>query len=581
MLRIHLNTQTNTQNYTNTPPLFGSKIEQKNGFFLLSCFVFILVFFFTSQNGNAQFWNIKSRAKADTVQTQVQIPLLLPNSQQNQQLSPLQILKNDIESILNSNDLANANIGVVIQSVKTGEYFFKRNEMKNFIPASTIKLITTGTALNYLGQDFKFVTKLFLDGSISGNGEYKGNLIIKGFGDPTLSDNFRTDIYSAFDFWIAQLDSMGIKSIKGNIIADGNYFDDVPYGQGWAWDDMTFPYSAQVSALSFYDNKVDIIIEQGENIGANTKYKITPDNSYVRVINKAITSATDSGEEIEAVRDPLTNVIELYGSLVFDSTKVNRTIKSVAIDQPSLFFANCFKERLIKKNIKFRGAIFNINDWGEEVKYYELVPVADFESLPLSEIIKVINKKSHNLASEILLKTLGKEIYGYGSTERGLEVVGNYLNKIGVQTDKCFLVDGSGLSRLNLISPFSLNTFLFEMYKGKYKEIFRKSLATPNDDGTLKRRFSGTLAEKNLFAKTGSMNNVSSLAGYLYTRDKEVLTYTIMCNNFTSPQNIIRNLQDLICMRLTSFSRKETFNDVNKEGSKKTGKEGGTNLQQK
>lgn len=474
-------------------------------------------------------------------------------------LSPLQELKGDLDLILNNNDISNANIGFIVQSVKTGEYFYKRNETKNFVPASTLKLITTGAALNYLGSDFKYVTKLFLDGDISENGEFKGNIIIKGFGDPSLSDSYRADIYSIFDFWIEQLDSLGILSIKGNIIADDNYFDNLSYAPGWSWDDMIYPYSAQISALSYYDNRVDIIIEQGDTIGSSTKFKIIPENSYVRVINNVNTVGKGNGSEIEATKDPVTNVIELYGNLVFDSLKTNRVVKSVAIDQPSLFFVNCFKERLLKKNIKFRGALLDIDDWNEEIKYYELNSLRDFESPSLSEMIKVINKRSHNLGAEILVKTLGKEVFGIGSTYKGMEVITNYLNKIGVQTDKSFLVDGSGLSRLNLISPLALNTFLIEINKSKYKDIFRKSLSTPNEEGTLKRRFLNTIAEKNIFAKTGSMNNVNNLSGYILTREREVLSYVIFFNNFTVPQNVVRNIQDLLCMRLASFSRKENF----------------------
>lgn len=471
-------------------------------------------------------------------------------------LNPIDELRNDIDVILQNNDLSTANVGLIVQSVKTGEYFYKYNETKNFIPASTLKIITTGTAINYLGKDFKFNTKLYLDGIISESGEFKGNIIVKGFGDPTLSDNYKSDIYSIFDFWISQLDSLGISSIKGNIIGDDSYFDNIYYPAGWSWDDMIYPYSAQVSALSIYDNSVDIIIEQGDTIGASTKYRILPENSYVRVINNVNTISKGQGSEVEALRDPVTNVIELYGNLEFDSTKSNRIVKSVTIDQPTLFFLNVFKERLLKKNIKFRGALLDSDDWNQEIKYYELNSLPDYESPSLAEIIKVINKKSHNLGAEILLKTLGKEIYGVGSTQKGLEVVYSYLNKLGVQTSKLSIVDGSGLSRLNLISPLSLNNFLYELNKSKNKDVFRKSLSIPNEEGTLKRRFINTLAEKNIYAKTGSMNNVNSLVGFISTRDKELLSFVIFVNNFNTPQNIIKNIQDLICMRLASFSRK-------------------------
>lgn len=469
---------------------------------------------------------------------------------------PLKQLKIDIEDIIENPDFSNGITGILVQSLETGELIFKKNHNTNFLPASTQKIITTSAAIDILGQDYKYSTKFFLDGQTGINGEFKGNVIVKGYGDPTLSNNFYENPYIMFDEFISVLDSLGIKSIKGNIIGDDSYFDNIYYGNGWAWNDMNFPYSAQVSALSFMDNKVDIVIEQGDSIGANTKFNVIPENKYVRIINNVKTVAKHDVVEISALRDAINNIIVLNGNIGFDSTKKDKQITSVTIDNPTLFLLSILKDRIEKHNIRFRGALLDIDDWNEKPIYYKLKMVKQFDSPPLIKIVEEINKNSNNLLAEILLKTIAKEVTGIGSFEKGIEIVKKHIAKNGVSPDNIEYIDGSGLSRLNLISPANQVSILTSIYRSNIKDVFIKSLASPNEDGTLKRRMTQSRAEKNVFAKTGSMENVSSICGYVLTRDKEYLAFSIMQNNFTVPSSLARNLQDLILMRLAAFSRK-------------------------
>ncbi len=469
---------------------------------------------------------------------------------------PIRQLKIDIDDILENPDFSNGITGVLVQSMETGELIYKKNNNTNFLPASTQKIITTSAALEILGKDYKYSTKFFLDGIVGINGEFKGNVIIKGYGDPTLSNNFYENPYIMFDEFISCLDSLGIKSIKGNIIGDDSYFDNIYYGNGWAWNDMNFAYSAQVSALSFMDNKVDIIIEQGDSIGSNTKFTVIPENKYVRIINNIKTVAKQDVIEITALRDAINNIIILNGNIGFDSIKKEKQITSVTIDNPTLFLLSILKDRIEKHNIRFRGALLDIDDWNEKPIYYKLKLIKQFDSPQLIKIIDEINKNSNNLLAEILLKTMAKEVSGIGSFEKGIEIVKKHLSKNGVSPDNIEYIDGSGLSRLNLISPANQVSILTSIYRSNIKDIFIKSLATPNEDGTLKRRMTQSRAEKNVFAKTGSMENVSTICGYVETRDKEYFAFSIMQNNFTVPGSLARNLQDLILMRLAAFSRK-------------------------
>lgn len=464
-------------------------------------------------------------------------------------------LQKDIDELLESSDLKNAQVGIYVQSIQSGEVIYKRNHEKNFIPASTSKLITSSAALDILGTDFQFNTEMYLAGDKDANGEFKGNIIIRGFGDPTNSQFYTNNPYNVFDEFIDKLDSLGIKSIKGNIIGDDSYLDNQYYGQGWAWDDMIFPYSAQINAINFMDNKIDCIVEQGDSIGMTAKIKIVPDNSYVRVINNVKTVQKTEVSEIIAARDAITNIITLSGSVGFDSLKKENSIISVAVDNPTLFFLNIFKDRILKRKIKYRGALLDIDDLNDRPFYPKLKQASQLFSKNLTEVVKDINKNSNNLTAEIILKTIGKEVTGTGSTKKGIEQISKYLSKMGISFDNIGYVDGSGLSRLNLISPVNQVRLLSEIQKMPYKDIFLNSLAQPGENGTLKRRMTKTLAEGNIFAKTGSMDNVTCICGYARTKDKELLAFSIMINNFTVPGNLVRNIQDLICMRLAGFKR--------------------------
>lgn len=464
-------------------------------------------------------------------------------------------LQQDIQTLISAPDFSNAFIGISVQSLNTGEYLYKYNADKNFIPASNLKLLTTATALNYLGSDFKYSTKIYLDGELHQNGEFEGNIIIRASGDPTLSKFFHDEPLNIIDHWAKILDSLGIRSIQGNLIGDDRYFDDRYYGTGWAWDDMLFPFSAQVNALSFNDNKLDFFVFQGDSTGETTDISIYPENSYIRIINNVKTGSENDLTDISVIREFGTNLLELKGVIAYDSTNKNFEKISATIDNPTLFFLNIFREKLESNQIRFRGALLDIDDINFKPDYRQLDPVIEYVSPSLEEIINIINKSSHNLAAEMLLKTIGKESTGIGGFEEGIEQVNKFLADNGINTSAIEIYDGSGLSRLNLISPNYIVTLLSVMHRSKYKYIYKYSLARPGEFGTLERRLRNTLAEKNVAAKTGSMNNVSTISGYVTTRDNEELAFSIMIQSYTVPRSMTHNLQDLILMRLSSFSR--------------------------
>jgi PBP4 family serine-type D-alanyl-D-alanine carboxypeptidase len=206
--------------------------------------------------------------------------------------------------------------------------------------------------------------------------------------------------------------------------------------------------------------------------------------------------------------------------------------------------------------IRIRGSLLRNELIDGPINYVELKQIFTHISPPLSSIIGTINTFSHNLGADMLFKTMGKEQFGEGSFSKGTESIKKYLSSIGIMPEQCSIVDGSGLSRLNLLSAQQQTTLLSKVHRSNYKEVFRASLAKPGMAGTLNNRMLKSLAQQQVIAKTGSMNNVSCLSGYITTRDGEELAFSIMINGFTAPDGIIRNIQDMICMRLASFTRK-------------------------
>lgn len=463
-------------------------------------------------------------------------------------------LRSELDDIFNNPSFSNAYWGVIIQSLETGEYFYRLNEYKSFIPASNMKLFTTAVGLIKLGPDFKYKTNLYTDGEIK-DGILYGNLFIRGTGDPTISGRFTGgDVIKTFKDWADSLLKAGIKEIKGDIIGDDNYFDDQYMGTGWAWDDETYWYSAHISALSFNDNCVDLEILPGKKIGDSALIKITPNTNYVKIKNFVITVHPDSSTQIDFFRAPGTNIINVFGKISLRSKPYK---ESISVHNPTLYTATVLKETLELKGIKINGNALDIDDTNLNPDYESMKVLASYESPPLSEIIKVINKRSQNFYAEQLFRTLGKIFGGEGSTQKSVEVVKNTLAQIGIPPEEISIYDGSGLSRLNLVTPFQILTLLNYMFKHEHFSYFYESLPIAGVDGTLETRMLKTKAQGNVRAKTGYVQYARALSGYVRTKDGELLAFVMMANNYLVPTPVVNMIQDIVCQRLANFSRKK------------------------
>lgn len=463
-------------------------------------------------------------------------------------------LQKDLEDIFNDPNFANAQWGVVIQSLETGEFLYRRNESKSLMPASNLKILTTATALCMLGPNYRYMTRLVTNGTKENN-VLKGDLIIKGSGDPTFPKKYRNDsLHTLFASWIDSLKQAGITEVTGDIIGDDNCFDDQGMGIGWSWDDETYWYAAPTSGLSYNDNCVDLSVSPGEYVGSSARITLNPKTNYVELKNNIRTVPPDSLQNLDYFRKSGTEVINAFGTIPING---NTRVESISIDNPTLYTVSVFKEMLEASGIKVNGSAKDIDDVKPRKEFTTIYQTINSStSPPLSEIIKTINKKSHNLYAEQVLKTLGKELGGSGTANRAVEIEKKFLSNVGMDPDKLIIVDGSGLSRLDLITPMQISTLLGYMYRHKYWKEFYNSLPIAGVDGTLENRMKNSRAANNVRAKTGYINYVRALSGYVTTKDGEMFTFAMMANNYTVPTSLANNLQDLVCIRLANFSRK-------------------------
>jgi D-alanyl-D-alanine carboxypeptidase/D-alanyl-D-alanine-endopeptidase (penicillin-binding protein 4) len=455
----------------------------------------------------------------------------------------------DMDDIFNDPNFSSAQWGVVIQSLETGEYFYKRNEDKLFIPASDLKLFTTAAGLFLLGPEYRFSTNVYLNGTVDGS-TLAGDLVIEGRGDPTISGRFyNNNMFKVYEDWADSLSAIGIDEITGNIIGYDDDFDDKPLGKGWSWDLESYWFEAPSSPISFNDNVVNINIKTVSN---KAVISIVPDVNYIVINNEIQVVDGDSASSIDVYRERGTNLVNVFGYIhAGDSVQT-----FVTVNNPTQYAMVVLKDILRKKGIEVKGYPIDVDASSGPISLNQIRRIFTFYSPPFKEIIKVINKSSENFFAEQLLKTIGFEEKDFGSIENGVEAMQDMLQEMGINPDDMVIADGSGLSRLNLVTPKQFVTLLDFMYKSKYFVPFYNSLPIAGVDGSLGKRMKNTKAVNKIRAKTGYLDEVRSISGYAYTGDSEPVAFSIIANNFLVPYKLVDNLQDLVCIRLANFKRK-------------------------
>ncbi|MBN1352500.1 D-alanyl-D-alanine carboxypeptidase/D-alanyl-D-alanine-endopeptidase [candidate division KSB1 bacterium] len=476
---------------------------------------------------------------------------------------PVDRLTAEIRVIFDDPAFANAFWGVLIQSLDNGEIIFRENEYKGFLPSSNMKLFTSAAAFALLPRNFRFQTQLFHTGYVDEDSILQGDLIIRGVGDPSLgrqiageSDQTNGNL-SVFYAWADSITLAGIKAISGKIIGDDNYFEDEPLGRGWAWDDQSYCYSAQISALSFHENCIDLVLMPADSIGGIAACRILPDANFIEVECKVKTTGPGTESRIFCTRKPNTNHVLVEGCICIEDSEV---VENATIDNPTKYAACVFKTVLEARGFPVEGPALDIDELTDfSYTRSDTNRLVDYQSPPIKEIIKTTNKSSQNLYAELIFRTLSVNKSGMGDQKLSAQQIEDFLSGIGINPGHIIIADGSGLSRRNLVTPKQITALLRYIHSQPYFNDFYESLPIAGVDGTLKNRMRGTRAEGNVRAKTGTLGGVAVLSGYVTSEDGELFAFSMIANNHTVPVSLVRQAQDLVCERLANFSRNKAF----------------------
>lgn len=469
-----------------------------------------------------------------------------------------QDLRETLDYLFHTPEFENAYWGVKVQSVDSGDVLYSLREGKGFLPASNMKLYTTATALALLGPDFRYETPICYQGEINPEGILNGDVIVVGSGDPSISGRYRKEITTEqiLDEWVQAFRNLGVTQITGDIVGDDDCFDDSPIAGTWENDDLPYWYATGSSGLAINDNCYSYTITPGATVFAPATCTIDPVTNYLTIVNDVLTTVSGARTRVDLHRDATSNTITFFGSIPLGG-RPNSHFASVY--NGTLYTTTLFKEALERHRIEVLGSATDIDDYPDKAVRFSpanFTTVHTHVSPPLSEIVPIVNKPSQNFYADQLLRTLGYEFKDEGSFRKGAEVVIEFLRSIGAEGVEGFMmVDGSGLSRWDLVQPRQTVALLDYMIRQPYANVFYESLPIAGVDGTIRGRMRGTLAEGNVHAKTGFITRVRSLSGYVTTMDNELLVFCMMANNYTVPTRLANQQQDRACELLASFRR--------------------------
>ena len=462
-----------------------------------------------------------------------------------------------IDQAIDSSELASARWGVCVISMTDGSMLYQRNGDRLFTPASNMKIYTTGVALDLLGADYRWRTSVYANAQPDANGRVQGDLVLYGRGAPDLVARAKDESRGSLAKLADDLYAHGVRSVSGNVIGDESYFRGDPLGDGWQWTDLQWYFGAEASALSVNGNEIDVNLVPSAKAGEAPTVRSSDTENYVTVQNRM--AAGDRAEQttIGIHRGLSDNNIEVWGEFAPASKGFGARL---SVHNPALWAAKLFAAALRTRGVRVEGQTLARDSRvpaSQRFNPAQSVELAVVSSQPLSEIAKRTNKESINLYAELILRTLGRERGEMsapaetngrerGDDEAGLAVVRLWLGRMGIATSRLALHDGSGLSRLDLVSPESNARLLFSIAKTASASVFKESLPIAGRDGTLAGRLK-TIMDR-VSAKTGSVTYDNSLSGYLTTSSGGVFAFSIMCNDQTSGNDSTRLIDQIVTL---------------------------------
>ena len=451
------------------------------------------------------------------------------------------ILHDRLNSLLGDDFFQRATIGVAVYDLTDQKMLYAHNEKRLCRPASNMKLLTAATALSVLTPKYFFKTGIYYTGSVDESGQLLGDIYLVGGFDPELKS-------ADLDTLILQMKKAGVKTIKGNLYLDVSMADSVFWGKAWSWDDDMEAFQPYLSPIPLNKGvaKLKVITASPSS---EPIIKTEPESSFIQVVNRATTvwkSAEPTQNTLRFNRDFVdgSNRITVSG-IIQASEKPYETM--ISLKNPYGYALTIFAEKLSEQfsesSIRVAGTM-RVPDDAQNL---------GFTTHSMAEVLWRLNKQSDNLNAEMLLYALGykQQDMKPSSTEKGIAVVKQFMEQRGHHPKTYSMVDGSGLSNQNYLTPEQLVDVLKNMYLSPHFNLFRQSLPIAGQDGTLANRMKNSAAYRKVTAKTGSLTGVSTLSGYVTARNGHLLAFSILIQNFTERASYVAvNYIDRICEAL-------------------------------
>lgn len=423
-------------------------------------------------------------------------------------------------------------MAIEVYSRRSRKIIFNSNSRLLIHPASNLKIITTAFALDSLGVGYKFRTIFGYHGSHT-NGTVDGNIVAIGGGDPILSDS---DLSVA----AAAIRRDSITYVTGNIAIDVSKFDSLEWGEGWMWDDEPEPFAMFITPASVDHNVISALLSR-DSLTGNISIALQPRSDFVDVI---CTATRDTIDSVTATRRTIKgkNTIIVGGRY---SPRFRPTKYEFSVRHPTEFFGTLFKDALTRAGVTIAGSMSVTRD---NPQVTGVKPLFSIEH-SMDTVITYINKESDNLGAECLIRLIAADRFGEtGSAENGIKQETDFLSDCGIDSSQHYIVDGSGVSHYNLITPAAIVKVLRLMLNppDSVRDIFVRSLPIGGVDGTLSDRMPFDSSSHRILAKTGSINGVSTLSGYAII-PRDTLVFSMMMESYIGASKAVRDLQDQLC----------------------------------
>jgi D-alanyl-D-alanine carboxypeptidase/D-alanyl-D-alanine-endopeptidase (penicillin-binding protein 4) len=451
-------------------------------------------------------------------------------------ISSKEVIQRKIDSLANSPFLENGYLGISIKSVNSDKNIVAHNPKKSLHPASTMKLISTATALMTLGADFKYSTILEYSGEIK-DSILTGNIIIKGSGDPSLGSwryKNRLDYKQLNELWAKKIKNLGIKEIKGRVFGDGSIFNEKIIADTWIWGDMGNYYGSGAYGLNINENLYWVTFSPSNYMESAELIKTAPDLPYYQKINRVLTDKSGTGDQVNIYSTPYQDILVMEG---FVPKGDNFSVKG-SIPDPALFAAYFLGKKLVEIGVKISENPLSYLEGNKKNIYYQkpiqTVSIDTLISPPLRELAHDCNFHSINLYAEACLKTPSVMLNLGSTTDAAIKGLKQIWQSKGVPLDGLNMKDGSGLSPSNSITPDNMTDILKVMFLEKSFNVFYESIPIVGVSGTVQNLAKKSKAVGNVRAKSGSIDGVRAYSGYFTARNGEMMCFSMMLNKYNS-----------------------------------------------